>query len=410
MGVKTEKNEIFEAGFYRSPGGFAVVKLPELDGKKWTVIHREKEGWRYLHLFAGNMENYVGKISFTFPPGYVFKGKVTADSIARTIVKETLSTAPYLKQATEPTVDSVAGGEAAWIGLKGTNDNNVDVAFVVVGIIDSKDTTYGMWMIMEAAEDIYSMIGEVANKIFDTLYVGKHVPVLEDRKPDTRLEGVYLSANNKTRHGYEIIFTDYWFIFDRRGYCYGGGPAGELMMDMDALFVYDKSKVRPYNVEGDILVMENAEGKKQQLSIKKIDNKRYEIDGYTYVKMDFESVDGMTLDGCYSSTYSYSNEGYLQDFQYYSSNRYYFSRKGRFSIKNFSSSHSNFYGSDLSLDGVVDSVFDDEPAAGTYHIKNHRLILRFNNGRIVSKTFFPKIYKENEDVKRIYIDGVYFTK
>lgn len=397
------KFELFNYGIYQAAGGKAVFRIPELDDK-WKTYAFAKSDWRFIHCVAGEENRIWARIIITVPPKFVFKNKVTSEQVAASILLEIKKANPVYSQVMQAQKATIGGGSATFQALKGTNKKNVGVISAVIGIID-KDSTYAMWIVIEAPESIFEKVGNVVEKILPTVYVGKHIPTLADRKPSKRLEGVYIGSS---------INENYFLIFDKRGY-YGNNFPRPLYLDFDVTGLFEKEEIRAYEIKGGKFIATDiyGDGKKNEYSIT-IEDNRIELFGRTYKRIDLNGPgDGERLDAKYENFQFESSTGIYSNFSFSQSHYITFSKEGTISLSssistNFTSFKDPFemasdqmmYGDFTTIEGG-NSVYGRNTDEGFYRIKDNFLTIIYTNGEIDIRT----IYYKDGPKSLLFVDG-----
>lgn len=392
--------EMFVDGWYRAPGGVAIVQFPELP-EGWTLKYNESPTG---HVVTLGREGAFA--AFTFLPLAVANAtdlklaQALAAALTQTVQKEL----PYMKVARKADELPHKGGLCAAVFLEGKSPQNVEETAIVCAVAEGKEAALCMCRTRKPLLD--AAWTKLAAKVVEEIRVGKHVPKLPEHDPGTRLEGVYegptefgATANDNTYH---------WLTFDKRGWCHESKPYSERELELDAMFQWQPAKCLRYRVAGGKLELIGADGMVARAWKYERQADKLVLDGKNWWHVS--RAGAVTLDGHYEAFSFYMNQGYGQTFTFSSSSDYWFTKDGRFSFESASMSSLSDDPGWPQADGFRSwaNAYASEPKNfGHYRVVGNMLQLKFADGRRAAKTIF--LHRGN-DADLVYIDSKVYLK
>jgi hypothetical protein len=373
-------DEIFIKRFYRSPAGTAILHLPEFENDEWQVFHRKEGEVSKISIICGHSEACEGTVELIFlpPHGHNVTAKETADLFAATVQKET----PALRKVSKGEIIDIPGGEVFSYQLAGKAEKG---SLQILNVFGVADGNCSVGILAGGSPDQIDEMSGVAYMIMETLVVGNRIPTLKNRKPGTKLEGVYEGP-------YEIQwdgkFEQQWFIFDPRGYCHRTDPYSSLELDMDARYQWDPEKVMKYTVRGKKIMITYYDGERFSYTFTQTNDRRITIDGDLYTRIDSIITDNILLEGHYHNDILQTRERDEETDVSILNTDYYFTEELEFKTDS-------------------EKEFSGE---GTYRMMNNRIYLTFSDGKEEVYTFFPHVKDDVIVSDGYYIGGYYFSR
>ncbi len=399
--------EFLDSRLYRSTDGGTVMRVPDHDG--WTI---QRPGANGLVFFLGDAKEWTARVTLDVACGRFAKNGETdlelAKSVASLLARELHEKNPWLESKDEfkGRGVKVANGTPGWQQLlAGKSEKQGEWTFVIAALAHGARAAVAVIATTPRAE---AKAHPFAQKLMEALRQGDQVPRLAARDPGTALEGVY-RGNYSISYGFggTSTGTQHWYVFDKRGYAtQDDAPSSERWLDVEMVH-QGGSDVFAYTVKGaELELVRVSDKKKYTLPFKKLGERKLEVEGYEFHRVDGGFTNGVRLAGRWKSSSYHATPSIYGGtaFSSASSSDYTFKADGTFKS-------SSFVSADLAASPLGPGVHSSGGSAdgGKYEIKDDRLVLTYSNGVVGTHTFYAHRFEPDKkppfDSDILYIDG-----